>query len=111
MTERPRDLIPGSGRRGASRALDSVVSVRFSAPLLADIRALAAEDGKSLSDWIRDTAATAAWERQRPPSVPGMVHVGWKCAHINMTSVAGALGKVTSYCGCEMQPVYANRAA
>lgn len=54
--ERPRGRIRTSGRRGGSRALDSVVSVRADATLLAQVRGLADRDGVSLSDWFRDAA-------------------------------------------------------
>lgn len=107
MTERPKGLIPGSGRRGGSRALDKVVSARFNPRQLARVRELAAQDGLDVSSWIRNAAAAEVHRREQPPEVPGQRHVGWQCQHMNMTSLPGVLGKVTSYCGCEMQPVYA----
>jgi hypothetical protein len=36
---------------------------------------------------------------------------GWTCAHLTMTSAPGILGKITTGCGCDMQPVYAAPAA
>jgi hypothetical protein len=110
-TERPRDLIPGSGRRGPGRALDSVVSVRFDAPLLADARQMAAEDGQSLSDWIRNAVWQERARRQTEAVPPGLVLVGWSCQHLTMTSTPGVLGQVAPWCGCEMQPIHANAPA
>jgi hypothetical protein len=110
MTERPYDLIPGSGRRGPGRALDSVVSVRFDAPLLADVRKMAADDGQSLSDWIRNAVWRERARRQAeavPPPAPQVV--GWSCEHLTLTSMPGVLGPVTTGCGCDMRPVYASR--
>ena len=118
--ERPRDIVPGAGRRGASRALDSVVSVRFDSPLLASVRELAAEDGQSLSDWVRNAVwrerarraadfyeddesvgeVLAAYERgikgvtARPQAALGNRTAGWgrtfSCQHLSIGGVASA---------------------
>jgi hypothetical protein len=111
-TERPRGLIPGAGRRGPSRALESVVSVRFDAALLADVRKMAGEDGQSVSDWIRN----AVWlERTRREMealpAPAPLLAGWSCRHLSVTAAAGTLARPTSACGCVMWPIYATRNA
>jgi len=107
MPERPKGLIPGSGRRGGSKALDSVVSVRFDVPLLVEARRLAAADGQSLSDWIRNAVWREAHQRQQPADPVAPRICGWSCQHMSMTSLPGVLGPVTAGCGCDMQPIYA----
>lgn len=103
--QQPEGLIKGSGRRGDSRRLAHVVSVRFFADLLDRLAALAAEDGVSVSEWIRDAAADKAHRRDLPPVVPGYRTAGWQCAHMSLTSSPGTFGSVNAGCGCEMQPI------
>lgn len=122
------------------RELDHVVSVRFDSELLASVRQLAKAGDVSVSDWIREAAAREAAGLAEidllAPDPAGQVHrirvpakllrdaaearlreaagpavVGWTCPHLTMTSGAAVLGKITSGCGCDMQPVYANAAA
>jgi hypothetical protein len=91
-----------------SRELSHVVSVRFSGSLLAQVRKLAARDGQSVSDWIRTAAGAAAWDAAQPAPHPELGRItGWSCPHLTITSMPGLLGApVTSYCGCEMTPLY-----
>jgi len=105
--ERPQGLIKGSGRRGPGRALGRIVSVRTDDRMLAAVRELAAEDGVTVSDWMRRAVGCAVHERHQPPAVPGHRAVGWQCAHLSVTSAPGALGKTTCWQRCEMQPIYA----
>lgn len=53
-TERPRDLVPGSGRQLEPKALQQMISVRVDGAVVAELRALTRETGMSLSDLIRD---------------------------------------------------------
>jgi hypothetical protein len=106
MTERPRDLIPGSGRRGKPRRLEHVVSVRVDGRLLAEIRAYAEADGVDYSKWMRNAVAAEVHRRQQPPAIPGLAAVGWACDHMRVTSAPGTLGKASCGSGCEMWPVY-----
>lgn len=91
-----------------SSELSHVVSVRFSGSLLEQVRKLAARDRQSVSDWIRTAAGSAAWEATQPYPHPELGRiVGWSCPHLTITSLPGVLGTpATSYCGCEMTPLY-----
>lgn len=102
--EHPDGII--SARRGKPRRLGQVVSCRMDAALLADIRQLAEADGILPSTWIRNAAAVAVFDRQKPQSVPGYRAIGWQCPHLTITAGSMTLGRVTSGCGCDMQPVY-----
>lgn len=102
--ERPRGII--SARRGSPRKLEQVVSVRMDAELLTGIRAFAEAEGVSSSTWIRDAAALAALERQKPAAIPGYRLKGWQCAHVTITAGGATFGKSSCSGGCEMQPVY-----
>lgn len=82
------------------------MSCRIGAVLLAEIREFAEADGVKVSEWIRNAAALAVFDRQKPKPVPGYRVIGWQCAHLTMTASGVTLGKVTSQCGCDMQPVY-----
>ena len=109
MTERPSGLVPGSGRRGSSRALDQVISARFPAPFTAKMRRRAEAAGIGLGDWLR-IAASRQMAAEDTPVMTGEVDyriAGWSCAHVTMTAGAGVLSSLTSGCGCDMQPVYA----
>lgn len=106
QSDRPKGLIPGSGRRGGSKALDSVVSVRFDVPLLVEARRLAGEDGQGLSDWIRNAVWHEAQKRRQPAGAGTARVYGWSCQHMSITSIPGVTGPVTAGCGCEMQPIY-----
>lgn len=64
---RPSGLIRGSGRRGAGRPLPQPVSVRFTARLLETIRAAAAAEGSTVSDWVRGAVTTAIAAGNGPP--------------------------------------------
>lgn len=105
-TERPRGLIKGSGRRGPGRALGHIVSVRTDDPTLAAVRELATEDDTTVSDWMRRAVGAAVHQRHQPLQVPGYHATGWQCPHLSITSTPGTLGKVTSWCGCQMRPIY-----
>ena len=98
--------MPGR-RHSEKRRTTHVVSVRVDDYTLAAIREQAEADGVTVSEWMRRASAAEIHERQQPPKVPGYRAVGWQCDHMNITSLPGVLGKVTSGCGCEMQPVYA----
>jgi hypothetical protein len=55
-TERPRDVVEGSGRRGETRRLDQMISARLDPALVAKLKRLAADRGVSLSDILREAA-------------------------------------------------------
>jgi hypothetical protein len=106
MTERPQGLIPSSGRKGRPRVLEQMMSARFPAPLLAEARAAAAEDGIKFSDWIRNAAASELLRRNQPAADLGLRLTGYQCPHLLIT---GTPSIHTAECmlGCTMQPVYA----
>lgn len=89
---------------------DHVVSVRFDAQLLGWARELAAHDGVTVSDWLRNAAALEVSRRSQPSQVPGRRLVGYGCQHMTMTAAPGILSRVTALCGCAMQPIYAGAA-
>lgn len=104
--ERPQGLVPGSGKRGASRSLDRVVSVRVDDPLLAEVCRLAAKDGVSPSQWMRGAIGAAVFEAGRPATFPGFRHRGWQCDHVQITAGNAVLGAASCGQGCEMLPLY-----
>jgi hypothetical protein len=55
-TDRPRDLIEGSGRRGETRRLDQMVSARLDPSLVAALKHFAEKYGMSFSDVLREAA-------------------------------------------------------
>lgn len=54
--DRPQGLVEGSGRRGASRRLDQMISARLDPALVAALKQLAEARGMSFSDVIREAA-------------------------------------------------------
>lgn len=54
--DRPRGLIAGSGRAGASRRLDQMISARLDPELVAELKRIAKERGLSFSDVLREAA-------------------------------------------------------
>jgi Arc/MetJ-type ribon-helix-helix transcriptional regulator len=54
--DRPEGVVEGSGRRGDSRRLDQMISVRLDPTLVVALKELATDRGVSLSDILREAA-------------------------------------------------------
>ena len=49
-------IVPGAGRRGTSRRMDQMVSVRLSGDLIARLKIVARQRGTTLSELVREGA-------------------------------------------------------
>jgi hypothetical protein len=69
----------GSGRRRAGQAgrLSSHVPVRFSATVIDRVKELAAEEGKTVSSWIREVVEREVLRRERSRTQGMAVSVRW----------------------------------
>lgn len=105
LAERHRDEIDvDSARAIEPRALDQILSVRMPAELAIGLRDVANRVGVSVSDLLRAAARQLA--AGEPVARPSKV-AGWRCEHMSITSLPGALGRPTPGCGCHMQPIAA----
>jgi hypothetical protein len=66
--DRPQGLIEGSGRRGANRRLDQMISARLDPMLVVALKDYAEEHGVSVSDVLRE-AALLLLEREKAQKV------------------------------------------
>jgi hypothetical protein len=57
-------IIPGAGRRGTSRRMDQMVSVRLDGDLIARLKTVARRRGLTLSELVREGAELVAREPQ-----------------------------------------------
>lgn len=105
--QRPVGLIPGSARLGTPRSLAQVVSIRFTARLLKDIRLRAEAVGLTISEWIRNAATARIFAEDAPVAPAGYRVTGWSCPHVSMTAGGAVTLVPAAGCGCEMQPIYA----
>jgi hypothetical protein len=97
--QRKGEVVEDPGVAIEARDLPTVVSVRVPGDLAAALREVANARGVSVSDLLRGAA-------QRLVGKPA---IGYQCDHMNITSLPGLLGKVTAWCGCDMQLVYSTR--
>jgi hypothetical protein len=74
--ERPHDVIEGSGRAGAPRSLDQMVSIRFPVGLLRDARLLAEARGINVSDLVRLAVTDLIEEESADPPCTAWHGVG-----------------------------------
>jgi hypothetical protein len=66
-----REAGPGTGVKRPGRGLVTHVPVRFSPEMVAAVRALADEDGVSVSTWIRNVVGREVQRRTPPTTSPG----------------------------------------
>lgn len=77
------------------KRLDTVKTVRLPHELAAKLFAYCKRMNCSTSDAMR--FALAALVNQP---------IGYRCEHLNITSLPGLLGEVSTWCGCKMSPIY-----
>jgi hypothetical protein len=71
VTERPAEVIEGSGRPVRGRALPQMVSIRFSPPLLAEARRFADARGVTVSEVVRRAVTDYLEENSAAPPCLG----------------------------------------
>jgi hypothetical protein len=99
-----RDPVPRSGRY-SKPLLNTATTFRLPAPLLEEVRRLAARNRVSAGEWIRQAVTVAVLEHGKPPLLPGYRQSGWQCPHATITAGA-TLYQVSCIAGCTMTPVY-----
>lgn len=72
--------LTGPGRRRPTQAarLTSHVPIRFSAAVIERVKELAADDGKTVSSWIRDVIDREVLLRERSKTVGVTPHLVWE---------------------------------
>lgn len=72
--------LTGRGRRRSGQAprLTTHVPVRFSATIIERVKELAAEDGKTVSSWIRDVIDREILRREQSRTVGVVATVQWE---------------------------------
>jgi len=94
--EQPENLEPaGPGRRrsGPARRLTTHVPVRFSAAVIERVKELAADEGKTVSSWIRDVVDQEVLRRERSRTVGAVTQLRWErrpSPHFTSTTVASS---------------------
>jgi hypothetical protein len=69
---------PGRKRSMQSRRLSTHVPIRFSATVIARVKELAADDGKTVSSWIRDVIEREVLLREQSRTVGVEPRLQWK---------------------------------
>lgn len=69
---------PPRRRAAGSRRLDSHVPIRFSVATISRVKEVAAEDGKTVSSWIREVVEREILRRQRPITFGAVTVVSWQ---------------------------------
>jgi hypothetical protein len=72
--------LTGSPRKrpGQAPRLTTHVPVRFSATVIERVKELAAEDGKSVSSWIRDVVDREVLRREQPRTIGTVPTLRWE---------------------------------
>jgi hypothetical protein len=83
-------LGPSRKRAGQAGRLSSHVPVRFSATVIDRVKELAAEDGKTVSSWIRDLVEREVLRRERSRTQGMSVSVRWDSTAPSGTFTSGA---------------------
>lgn len=69
---------PGQKRSRQPGRLTTHVPIRFSAGIIERVKDIAADDGKTVSSWIRDVVEREVLRRERSSTVGIMPTVHWK---------------------------------
>jgi predicted DNA binding CopG/RHH family protein len=69
---------PGQKRAQQPGRLTTHVPIRFSSGIIERVKDLAADDGKTVSSWIRDVVEREVLRRERSKTVGVMPTVQWK---------------------------------
>jgi hypothetical protein len=82
----------GPARRRSAATLTSHVPVRFPSSTIEAVQRLAAEDGKSVSSWIRDVVSEEVRRRLPSPSTGAWANVEADTANRAAGSTTGTVG-------------------
>jgi hypothetical protein len=94
--EQPENLEPagpGHRRSAQARRLTTHVPVRFSATVIERVKELAADDGKTVSSWIRDVVDQEVLRHERSRTVGAATQVRWAHRpnpHLTSSTVASS---------------------
>jgi hypothetical protein len=69
---------PGRKRSGATPRLTTHVPIRFSSTVIERVKDLSAEDGKTVSSWIRDVIEQELLRRERTRTVGVVPLIRWE---------------------------------
>lgn len=68
------------------------------------------EDEAAFREWAEVNRDDLFADDPGVPLKPMRFAIGWQCEHMNITSLPGALGRVSGWCGCVMERVYSGTA-
>lgn len=82
-------------RSGQPSRLTTHVPVRFSATVIERVKELAAEDGKTVSSWIRDVIEREILRRERSTTVGTTTTVRWQGTNPILSSTIASSAETT----------------